>query len=447
MLFHRQIGERVRRIAPFFRFDADPYFVIRADGRLAWLLDGYTATDRYPYAERVPGLGNYVRNSVKVAVDAYDGTVRFYVADPQDPLVRAYAAAFPGLLEPIEAMPADLRAHVRYPAGFFAVQARMYATYHMQDPRVFYNKEDLWSMPRMAEGGRDREMDPYYTIMRMPGESREEFVLLMPFTPLRRDNMIAWLAARSDGPDYGRLVAFLFPKQRLVFGPRQIGARIDQDAVISQQLTLWSQRGSTVIRGSLLAIPVEESLLYVQPLYLAAEKGSIPELKRVIVAYGNQIAMGETLDAALQAIFGGPARGGRPASPASADQARRGRSARASRAWSAAPGRRGPRPGRAPAGRLGRLRRSPAPARGGPAGPSRARASLTADRRPATRLPAVEPDSAGRDRRRRPAAPLRFARAGTGRARAWRTARSPPRPRRGAGGSPSGRGPPPPSGR
>jgi uncharacterized membrane protein (UPF0182 family) len=180
----------------------------------------------------------------------------------------------------------------------------MYATYHMQDPRVFYNKEDLWSVPRMAEGGRDRELDPYYTIMRIPGEPREEFVLLMPFTPLRRDNMIAWLAARSDGPAYGRLVAFLFPKQRLVYGPRQIAARIDQDAVISQQLTLWSQRGSTVLRGSLLAIPVEESLLYVQPLYLAAEKGSIPELKRVIVAYGNQIAMDETFGAALQAIFG-----------------------------------------------------------------------------------------------------------------------------------------------
>jgi uncharacterized membrane protein (UPF0182 family) len=311
VLFHRQIGERVRRIAPFFRFDADPYIVIRSDGRLVWLLDGYTVTDRFPYAERVAGLGNYVRNAVKVVVDAYDGTVRFYIADAQDPLVRAYAAAFPNLLAPIEAMPADLRAHVRYPAGFFAVQARMYATYHMQDPRVFYNKEDLWSVPRMADAGRERELDPYYTIMRIPGEPREEFVLLMPFTPLRRDNMIAWLAARSDGPAYGRLVAFLFPKQRLVFGPRQIAARIDQDAVISQQITLWSQRGSAVIRGSLLAIPVEESLLYVQPLYLSAEKGSIPELKRVIVAYGNQIAMDETFNAALQAIFGR-----RPESPA-----------------------------------------------------------------------------------------------------------------------------------
>jgi hypothetical protein len=337
VLFHRQIGERVRRIAPFFRFDADPYFVIRGDGRLAWLLDGYTVTDRFPYAERVPGLGNYVRNSVKVVVDAYDGSVRFHVADAQDPLVRAYAAAFPDLLAPIEAMPADLREHVRYPAGFFAVQARMYATYHMQDPRVFYNKEDLWSVPRMAEGGRDRELEPYYTIMRIPGEPREEFVLLMPFTPLRRDNMIAWLAARSDGAAYGRLVAFLFPKQRLVFGPRQIAARIDQDAVISQQFTLWSQRGSTVIRGSLLAIPVEESLLYVQPLYLAAEKGSIPELKRVIVAYGNQIAMDETFNAALQAIFGR-----RPESPAtraagarSAEAAPEGVPGLVSQAWEA----------------------------------------------------------------------------------------------------------------
>jgi uncharacterized membrane protein (UPF0182 family) len=304
VLFHRQIGERVRRIAPFLRFDADPYLVIRENGRLAWLLDGYTVTDRFPYSERVPGLGNYVRNSVKVAVDAYDGTVQFYVADDQDPIVRAYAAVFPGLLAPLDTMPADLRAHIRYPAGFFAVQARMYATYHMQDPRVFYNKEDLWSVPRMPEAGREREQDPYYTIMRIPGESREEFVLLMPFTPLRRDNMIAWLAARSDGASYGRLVAFLFPKQRLIFGPRQVAARIDQDAVISQQLTLWSQRGSTVLRGSLLAVPVDESLVYVQPLYLAAEKGSIPELKRVIVAYGNQIAMGENFEISLQSIFG-----------------------------------------------------------------------------------------------------------------------------------------------
>src|SRR5262249_4007958 len=337
VLFHRQIGERVRRIAPFFRFDSDPYFVIRADGRLAWMLDGYTFTDRFPYAERLPGLGNYVRNAVKVVVDAYDGTVRFYVADTRDPLVRAYAAAFPGLLAPLDTMPEDLRAHIRYPTNFFAVQARMYATYHMRAPRVFCNKGGLWSGPRMGGGGRDREIEPYYTIMRIPGESREEFVLLIPFTPLRRDNMIAWLAARSDGQAYGRLVAFLFPKQRLVFGPRQIAARIDQDAVISQQLTLWSQRGSTVIRGSMLAIPVEQSLLYVQPLYLAAEKGSIPELKRVIVAHGNQIAMSETLDAALQAIFGGRpgAPAGRPASAGPSEPLAEGVSGLVARAWEA----------------------------------------------------------------------------------------------------------------
>ena len=288
--------------------------------------------------------------------------MRFYVADAQDPLVRAYAAAFPGLLEPIEAMPADLRAHVRYPAGFFAVQARMYATYHMQDPRVFYNKEDLWSVPRMAEGGRDRELDPYYTIMRIPGESREEFVLLMPFTPLRRDNMIAWLAARSDGAAYGRLVAFLFPKQRLVFGPRQIGARIDQDAVISQQLTLWSQRGSTVIRGSLLAIPVEESLLYVQPLYLAAEKGSIPGAQAGDRRPRQPDRDGRDAGRRPPVDLRGPAR--RPASAPAASRAERGR-----RRGRDGPGRPrlggvDPRPGRAPAGRLERLRGSPATARG-----------------------------------------------------------------------------------
>jgi hypothetical protein len=323
VLFHRQVSERVGRVAPFLHLDADPYLVVRADGTLVWIVDAYTATDRFPYAELVPGLGNYVRNSVKAVVDAYHGTVRLYLADPADPLARAWAHAFPGLLAPLDAMPPDLRQHLRYPAGLFTVQARMYATYHMQDPRVFYNKEDLWAIPPHVEGGRERESDPYYTIMRLPGETREEFVLLVPFTPLRRDNMIAWLAARADGEHYGRLVAFLFPKQRLIYGPRQIAARIDQDAVISQQLSLWNQRGSAVIRGRLLAIPVETSLLYVQPLYLAAEKGSIPELKRVFVAHGNQIAMEDTLDASLGVLFGrkGPVArlAGPPAAASGAD--------------------------------------------------------------------------------------------------------------------------------
>jgi len=253
----------------------------------------------------VPGLGNYVRNSVKVTVDAYDGQVTFYIADANDPLVRAYAGAFPGLLKPLEAMPADLQRHIRYPEDLFTIQARKYSIYHMEDPQVFYNKEDLWAIPRRTIEGRDREIEPYFTIMRLPAQKKEEFILLTLFNPARRDNMIAWMAARSDPPNYGRLVVYNFPKQKLVYGPRQIDARIDQDPVISQQLSLWNQRGSTVIRGSLLAIPIDQSLIYVQPLYLAAaEQGALPELRRVIVAYGNQIAMEPTLEASLGRIFG-----------------------------------------------------------------------------------------------------------------------------------------------
>ena len=249
-------------------------------------------------------MGNYIRNPVKVTVDAYHGTVRFYLVSPDEPLARAYAQAFPGLFQPIGAMPEDLRAHIRYPQDLFGIQARTYAAFHMLDPQVFYNKEDLWTIPIRKSEGRDVEMEPYYTIMRLPKEGREEFILLLPFTPVRRDNMIAWLAARSDPPNYGKLVLFDFPKGKLVFGPRQVEARIDQDAFISQQISLWSQAGSQVIRGSLLAIPIEESLLYVQPLYLAAERGRLPELKRVITAFGNRIAMEETLESSLQRIFG-----------------------------------------------------------------------------------------------------------------------------------------------
>ena len=306
VMMYRSVTERVSQVAPFFRYDHDPYLVVRDDGRLFWILDGYTTTSRYPYSEPVAGVGNYVRNSVKVTVDAYNGTLVFYNADPGDPLVRVYAGAFPGLLRSLAEMPADLRRHLRYPEDLFAIQARKYATYHMEDPQVFYNKEDLWAVPRRAIEGREREMEPYYTIMRLPGESKEEFILLTLFNPSRRDNMIAWLAARSDPPHYGRLVVYNFPKQKLVYGPRQIDARIDQDPVISQQLSLWNQRGSTVIRGSLLAIPVDQSLIYVQPLYLAAaEQGALPELRRVIVAYGNQIAMEPTLEQSLTRIFGG----------------------------------------------------------------------------------------------------------------------------------------------
>ena len=313
IMYYRTIKERVERIAPFLDLDRDPYLVIGQDGRLHWLIDAYTTTEYYPYSQPVRGMGNYIRNSVKVTVDVYNGTVTFYQADPEDPILRVYARAFPGLFKPLDAMPADLRAHIRYPAGMFAIQARLYATYHMQDPQVFYNKEDLWSIPRRPVDGRDQEIEPYYTIMRLGGEKKEEFVLLMLFTPSRKDNMIAWLAARSDPPHYGRLDAYNFPKAKLVYGPRQIEARIDQDAFISQQLSLWQQRGSAVIRGSLLAIPIEQSLLYVEPLYLAAEQGSLPELKRVIVAFGNQIAMEENLEASLQRIFGAKGRAPTPA--------------------------------------------------------------------------------------------------------------------------------------
>ena len=346
ILIYRTVGERIRLIAPFFRFDRDPYVVVTDEGRLVWMLDGYTTSDRYPYSDPVRGMGNYIRNSVKVTVDAYDGTVRFFIADASDPIVRAYAAAFPGLLQPLDRMPEDLRRHIRYPEDFFAIQARKYAVYHMENPQVFYNKEDLWTVPRRTIDGRDREMEPYYTIMRLPGEAREEFILLTLFNPSRRDNMIAWLAARSDPPNYGRLVVYNFPKQKNVYGPRLIDARIDQDPVISQQLSLWNQRGSTVIRGSLLAIPIDQSLIYVQPLYLAAEQGALPELRRVIVAYGNQIAMEPTLDQSLARIFAGrvapavatpiPASGGAPGPSAPGAVVDRAAAQRAWEAWTRA---------------------------------------------------------------------------------------------------------------
>ena len=307
ILYHRQISERVARIAPFLRLDRDPYPVITADGRIVWLLDAYTASEHYPYSQPTRGVGNYIRNPVKITVDAYHGTVRFYLIEPDEPLIRAWVRAFPGLFQPFSAMPEDLRAHIRYPQDLFGIQARMYTAFHMLDPQVFYNKEDLWTIPARKAEGREAEMDPYYTIMRLPGERREEFVLLLPFTPVRRDNMIAWFAARSDPPTYGKLLLFGFPKGKLVFGPRQIEARVDQDAFISQQITLWSQAGSQVIRGNLLAIPIEGSLLYVQPLYLAAERGRLPELKRVIAAFGNRITMEETLESSLQRLFGSPA--------------------------------------------------------------------------------------------------------------------------------------------
>ncbi|MCE5283970.1 MAG: UPF0182 family protein [Deltaproteobacteria bacterium] len=306
IVYHRNVRERVAMIAPFARLDHDPYLVVSPEGRLVWFVDGYTTTDRFPYSEPTPQVGNYIRNTIKAVVDAYDGTVRLYVSDPADPIIQTYTRIFPGVFKPMAEMPEALRNHVRYPAGLLAIQARLYQAYHMQDAQVFYNKEDLWSIPgRQTGGGHQQAMDPYYTIMKLPGAEKEEFILLSPFTPSMKDNMSAWMAARCDAPHYGKVVVYKFPKQKLVYGPRQIEARIDQDTVISQQLTLWQQHGSNVIRGSLLAIPIEKSILYVESLYLAASNGQLPELKRVIVAYGNTIAMEETLDLSLQKIFGG----------------------------------------------------------------------------------------------------------------------------------------------
>ncbi|MEI6703577.1 MAG: UPF0182 family protein [Deltaproteobacteria bacterium] len=301
IIYNRNINERVKAIAPFLRFDGDPYMVVDEKGRLKWIIDAYTYSDRLPYSKPIKGGINYMRNSVKSVIDAYDGSISFYVSDPQDVLVKVYSRMFPGLFKPLTAMPDDLRKHVRYPHQFLQLQAAMFAAYHMTDPKVFYNKENLWQIPALGE----KPMEPYYTIMKLPGEKVEEYILLLPFTPSKRDNLSAWLTARCDEPNYGKIRAYTFPRDRLIYGPKQIDARINQDSFISQQLTLWNQRGSEVIRGSMLVIPIEKSLLYVQPLFLAADKAGLPELKRVIVAFGDQVVMEENLELALQRLFGG----------------------------------------------------------------------------------------------------------------------------------------------
>jgi hypothetical protein len=303
ILFRRQPQSRINRVAPFLRLDRDPYLVV-SDGRLIWVQDAYTSSDALPYSQtsRRGGI-NYIRNAVKVAVDAYDGTVTFYVADPEDPIIRVYQRIFPSLFQPLAAMPAALRQHLRYPEDLFVLQASMYSTYHMTDPEVFYNKEDLWSFPQESYGGEAITMQPYYTIMRLPGEPREEFILMLPMVPNTRDNMIAWLAARCDAPHYGTLIEFAFPKEKLIFGPAQIEARIDQDTTISQQLSLWNQTGSRVIRGNLLVIPIDDALLYFEPLYLRAEKRELPELKRLIASTGDRVVMSQNVEPLLAALF------------------------------------------------------------------------------------------------------------------------------------------------
>jgi hypothetical protein len=309
IIYNRSIRERVNLVAPFLQFDPDPYPVV-SEGRVYWLQDAYTTTGNYPYAQpssTIFGVINYIRNSVKVVIDAYNGTMTFYVVEPKDPMVLTIARMFPGLLHPLSEMPAGLRQHVRYPEEIFKVQTSVYTTYHMTSPPVFYTKEDQWQLPMLDSAqtptSNSTSMQPYYTIMKLPDERQTEFIQMLPFTPRAKDNLSAWMVARSDGAHYGHLLAFEFPKQKTVFGPRQIAGKINQDPDISKQLSLWNQQGSEVVWGTLLVIPIDESLLYVRPLYLRSQ-AKIPELKNVIVAYGSQIVMAETLRQALIQIFG-----------------------------------------------------------------------------------------------------------------------------------------------
>ncbi len=313
LLFARDLPTRVRRIAPFLAYDQDPYLVL-VGGRLKWILDAYTTTDRYPYATPVSGI-NYIRNSVKVVMDAYDGTVDFYLVDPTDPLASSFAGIFPELFQPATAMPPEIVPHLRYPVDLFQIQAQVYATFHMRDPRVFYNREDAWVIPTELFGNETVRVEPYYVTMRL-SSAQPEFILILPFAPANRDNMIAWMAGRNDAPHYGEVVVYRFPKDRLAFGPMQVESRINQDPVISQQLTLWNQEGSRVIRGNLLVIPMENALMYVEPLFLQAERSQLPELKRVIAASGPRIVMEETLDSAISRLLG-PRPEAPPAAPSS----------------------------------------------------------------------------------------------------------------------------------
>jgi uncharacterized membrane protein (UPF0182 family) len=304
-LYVRNIRQRARMALPFLIFDGDPYIVIDAGGRLRWILDAYTATSRYPYAQPLANGVNYMRNSVKVVIDAFDGSVTAYLADPADPLVRTFAKIFPGIFQPLDSMPADLRAHLRYPEDLFRVQSDMYATYHMAEPEIFYHREDQWQKPVLSIAPERAEMFLRHMVMRLPEERQAEFILMVPFTPRGKDNLASWMVARNDGDRYGELVVYRFPKQSLVFGPTQIVNRINQDTEIARQVSLWDQGGSQVIRGNLLVIPIEESLIYVMPLYLRAQGGRIPELKRVVVAHENRVVMEETLEEGLAQLFGG----------------------------------------------------------------------------------------------------------------------------------------------
>jgi uncharacterized membrane protein (UPF0182 family) len=315
LLMRRNVRDRATALAPFLTYDLDPYIVVADDGRLSWIMDGFTTSDTFPYATHY-ALGNnsinYLRNSVKVVIDAYDGTTTFYVFDPQDPILAAYRQIFPSLFKDATAMPPTLRKHVRYPELLLRLQAAVYGLYHMSDPQVFYNREDLWTVASevgMDENGQQRTqaMDPNFVLMKLPGETGVEFVEILPFTPANRNNLIGWIAGRSDGAQYGNAIVYDFPKTRLVDGPLQIEARIDQNAQLSGQLTLWNQQGSHVRRGTLLVIPCGRALLYAEPIYLQAERSPMPELRLVVLALQDRLAYGPTFEAAMRSLFGGEA--------------------------------------------------------------------------------------------------------------------------------------------
>lgn len=303
IIFNRQIQQRVKKIAPFLEYDQDPYLVI-SEQKLYWVQDAYTTTDMYPYAQPYKNQFNYIRNPIKVVTDAYDGKVTFYLQDPNEPIAETYAKIFPELFKPMSQMPNDLKNHLRYPETLFKIQSEIYTQYHMENPMVFYNKEDLWSIPEEIVAGETTTMEPYYVIMQLPNqEMEEEFVLMLPFNAARINKMVAWLAARNDGSNYGELILYKFPKDKHIYGPLQVESRIDQDSEISQQLSLWDQRGSQVLRGNLLVIPLRETILYIEPLYLQAEKSKIPELRQVIAVFGDKVVMERTVGEALEKIF------------------------------------------------------------------------------------------------------------------------------------------------
>ena len=305
ILLNRKLSNRVRIIAPFLRYDSDPYIVVGSDGHLYWINDAYTTTTMFPYSQSLGNKAgvNYIRDSIKVVVDAYNGDVSYYVVDPSDPLARTYEKIFPDLFKPLGDMPASLRSHLRYPKDLFVKQAKIYAAYHMTDPQVFYNREDLWSIPQQTYLGKKQSMLPYYIIMKLPGAESDEFILMLPMTPSKTDNMIAWMCVRCDGDNYGQLLTYTLPKGKLIYGPRQIEARINQEPSITSEMTLWGQKGTSVIRGNLLVIPIANSFMYIEPVYLQSKEGQMPQLKRVIAIHNEQLKMEKDLDSAMRAVF------------------------------------------------------------------------------------------------------------------------------------------------